>query len=509
MVAIPCDRGRHRRATHAIRSRFAEAGRSYEFATMMDETAHDWLLCDVELDGERCDVRIREGRIHAIGPALAPASGESSIDADGGALLPGLHDHHIHLLALAAALESLRCGPPDVASRDALAMAIRRAAAGADRARGLRGVGYHESVAGDVDRRDLDRWCPDLPLRIQHRSGARWILNSRALERLGPIRPDDRPVGFEVGPDGTPTGRIDRADAWLRERLGERKPPDLARVGARLSAFGVTGVCDATPGNDAATLEFFEAAVEASALPQRLLLMGGRDLPTPRHPRIRRGALKWMLDENRLPDREEMLQRIGESHRDGRGVAFHCVTRAELVVAASALEEAGCTPWDRIEHASVAPPDCVEWLSRLPLTVVTQPNFLCERGDAYLIDVPASDRPWLYRGRSFLEASVRLGAGTDAPFGEPDPWRAMRAAVDRRTAHGVALGPDEALTPEEAVALFTTPLESPGWRPRRVAVGAFADLCLLDRPWRQARERLDPDDVQATWTAGRSIWRRH
>lgn len=473
-----------------------------------DPTPSAWLLRSVEIDGERCDVRVRAGRIIAIAPLLAHDADERVFEARGAALLPGLHDHHVHLLALAAALESLRCGPPDVRTRDELAGVLRRAAETADRERGLRGVGYHESVAGDLDRHDLDRWAADVPVRIQHRSGIRWILNSRALERLGPIRPERRPPGFEIGRDGSPTGRIDRQDGWLRERLGEPGLPDLARVGALWAAFGVTGVCDATPGNDASVVAILESALDRGALPQRLLLMGGAGLPGSDHPRIRRGALKWMLDEDRLPERETLVASIRDSHAAGRGVAFHCVTRAELVFAASALEEAGCTPWDRIEHASLAPPDCIELLARLPLCVVTQPNFLCERGDAYRADVAPADHRWLYRGRGFVAAEVALAAGTDAPFGEPDPWRAMRAAVDRRTAGGHAFAPEEALTPEEALCLFTTPLESPGWRTRRIVPGSVADLCLLDRPWREARDRLSADDVCATWAAGRLVWDR-
>lgn len=467
-----------------------------------------WLLRDVEVAGARCDVRLRGGRIHAIGAGLEHAPDERVLDAGGGALLPGLHDHHVHLMALAAALDSVRCGPPEVGDARALAETLARAARRADPDRGLRGVGYHESVAGDLDRHGLDRLGPAVPVRIQHRSGVRWILNSLALARLGPIDPADRPPGLELDAAGEPTGRIDRADAWLRGRLGEAPLPDLAPVGLRLTRHGVTGVCDATPGNDPAVLHIFREAGARGALPQRLLVMGRPGLPsTAPDDRVQRGAVKVMLDENDLPEHAALVERIAASHRDGRGVAFHCVTRAELVFAASALEEAGCTPWDRIEHASVAPPDCVAWLARMPLAVVTQPNFLRERGDAYLASVPPRDRPWLYRGRGFREAGIALAAGTDAPFGHDDPWRAMRAAVDRRAASGAVLEATESLTPEEALALFTSPLESPGRPARRLAVGAVADLCLLDRPWAAARERLCADDVAATFIAGRCAGR--
>jgi predicted amidohydrolase YtcJ len=63
----------------------------------------------------------------------------------------------------------------------------------------------------------------------------------------------------------------------------------------------------------------------------------------------------------------------------------------------------------------------------------------------------------------------------------------------------------EALSPERALALFTTPAEQPGGTPRRVRPGAAADLCLLDRPWARARDALSSRAVAATVRAGQLI----
>jgi predicted amidohydrolase YtcJ len=184
------------------------------------------------------------------------------------------------------------------------------------------------------------------------------------------------------------------------------------------------------------------------------------------------------------------------------------VTRTELVLAVASFAAAGARGGDRIEHAAVAPPEAVALLAESPLTVVTQPNFIRERGDGYATRVEPGDRPWLYRGRGFLDAGVPLGGGTDAPFGDPDPWLAMRAAVDRRSAGGLVLGSDEALSPEQALALFTSPAHAPGAPSRRIEVGAPADLCLLDRPWLEARRELSSAHVAATLRGGSLSWRR-
>jgi predicted amidohydrolase YtcJ len=278
------------------------------------------------------------------------------------------------------------------------------------------------------------------------------------------------------------------------------------RVSRRLAAFGVTGLTDATATNGSGELEALVAAALRGELRQRIVVMGSAQLPEVTHPYVTRGAVKVLLDERDLPGFEELQETIADAHRSERPAAIHCVTRAELVLATAAFAAAGSRPGDRIEHAAVAPPDALPPLAELSLTVVTQPNFVRERGDAYLADVDARDLPWLYRGRGFLEASVSLGGGTDAPFGEPDPWAAMRAAVDRNTDGGSALGPEEALTPERALALFTSPAAVPGDPPRPIEVGAAADLCLLDRPWSQARSELSNAHVAAAIRDGDLIW---
>ncbi len=139
------------------------------------------LIARAEVEGRAgCGLRVESGRIAELGVDLAARAGETVIDAGGGALLPGLHDHHLHLLAWAASHESVDCGPPAVRDGTSLARALADASRGLPPRRWLRGVGYHESVAGPHDRRALDELVAAQPLRIQHRSGDLWMLNSAA-----------------------------------------------------------------------------------------------------------------------------------------------------------------------------------------------------------------------------------------------------------------------------------------------------------------------------------------
>jgi predicted amidohydrolase YtcJ len=179
-----------------------------------------------------------------------------------------------------------------------------------------------------------------------------------------------------------------------------------------------------------------------------------------------------------------------------------------LFYALAALETAGAAPGDRIEHGSVIPDEAIPTLARLALTVVTQPNFISERGAEYVSDVDAHDQPLLYRLNGLIEGGVKVAGGTDAPFGNPDLWLAIAAAVTRRTAKGVILGPDERVSPEQAFALFTSRPQQDPRLARRLAPGDPADLCLLSCPWDEARAEFSSQLVQATVRDGEIIFQR-
>jgi predicted amidohydrolase YtcJ len=475
----------------------------------------------VEVGGRRVDVRVEGGVVVAVEPGLAVV-GARTVDGGGGALLPGLHDHHTHLLAAAAASASARVGPTDVDGPGGLAAALRHAAARAPAGAWVRAVGYHESVAGDLDRRALDAAVADRPVRVQHRSGALWVLNGAALAAVGPLRPlpgeeaeagagrgggragvGVDPHGVERDGDGEPTGRFFRSDRWLSRRW----PPaelDLAALGRRLLACGVTGVTDATPFATVDGPDRLARAVAAGDLPQHVVVTGGPALAGAEPPAgLGRGPVKLLLHDHDLPPVEVVTGWVGAAHAAGRPVAVHCVTAEALVVTMAALAEAGPHPGDRVEHAAVVPAALVPDLVGLGVTVVTQPNLVAERGDAYRRDVEPHEHPDLWRCASLAAAGIPVAAGTDAPYGDPDPWRAIAAATDRRTPSGAVLGGGEALPPERALALFLGAPDAPGGPPRRVTPGAPADLCLLHVPLAVALAGPSSAHVRRAFVAGR------
>jgi predicted amidohydrolase YtcJ len=427
----------------------------------------DVLFVCCEIGGEPdLEVRVEGGRITEVGRSIRRDSADDVVDAQGAAVIPGLHDHHVHLRAMAAAVASVAVGPPI----DARQFADRlRAAPGP----WVRAIGYHESVAGPLDRHTLDRLVPDRAVRVQHRSGALWVLNTRALE-------------LTAGLDRFPDGRLFRADEWLAG-VAPRPTLDFGSVGLRAAAQGVVGFTDASPKPGPVT--------DLDAVPQRVHVMGPVGLEVEGSPHRSRGPVKVLLDDVDLPGLAELASTISDAHREGRPAAVHCVTQAQLVLTVAAYQDAGTIHGDRVEHGSLIPPELVSEVAALGLVVVTQPNFVVERGDQYAVEVDQGDLASLYRVRSLLDAGVLVAAGTDAPYGNADPWLAIRAAVER------TLGAGERVDATTALGLFLGFADAPA-RPRTVAAGAAADLCLLKAPLAAVLRDPTSDAVAMTVIGG-------
>jgi predicted amidohydrolase YtcJ len=412
-----------------------------------------------ELEGRSVDLRLEGGLIAAIGPSLAPETGDRELDAHGGAVIPGLHDHHLHLAALAAARSSV-----DVTTTGDLRRALDAAGPGPGDG-WIRVVGYHEANHGPLDRWILDALAPGRRVRVQHQTGRRWILSSAALHAVG---------GSERFPDGW----LDGADDWLRERVPP-VPLDFGSVGRELLAFGVTGCTDATPSEDLGAFDLLARAGFA----QRVMVTGGPGLAAvvPPAPLVA-GPVKVVLADHDLPSLDAVVDAFTAARAAGRTVAVHAVTLAAALLVLAAWDDVGARDGDRLEHGSVLPPELAQRLAAHGVRVVTQPGFVHSRGDRYLASVDLADRPFLYPCASLLDAGVRVAGSTDAPYGDPDPWRAIAAAADRTTAAGRSLGPGERVSPRRALELFLGPLDDPGGPPRTIRAGAPAELCVLRAP---------------------------
>lgn len=457
------------------------------------------VFTNAEVEGRLASVVIEDGFVVAVGED-SYAEDASVIDARGGALLPGLHDHHVHLLAMAARRDGVDLDVlDDAASFDhALMTAASSTADG-----WVRASGYDEHRHGPLDRHRIDALVGQRNVRVQHRTGLAWVLSTAGLDA---VLTNDIPPGVELDLEGQPTGRLLRLDSWLAERIGV-SAPSLKELGSELAAFGITGVTDATPNLGAGRIAVLRQAVGDGSLPQRLTLLGV-------HEEERSAVEGWstvgpakiLVDEVVGLDPDALAKVIEKHHAVGRAVAIHAVSRAETVTAATALALAGIQQGDRIEHGSVLPADLDALLADGGVTVIVQPGLVFERGDHYLNVVDGEDLAFLHRAGSMLSAGVRVAAGSDAPVTSIDPWMAIAAASTRFTRTGQVLGANERVEAATALGWYLTEPLEPGGPVRRVEVGARADLCLLDAPLADVLADPRASHVRSTWVEGRLVY---
>jgi predicted amidohydrolase YtcJ len=168
------------------------------------------------MGGPLIDIAISDSAVLEIGSTLSYRGLE--LDGGGNAVLPGLHDHHIHLLATASALNSVDL--IEVISKNAALERLKNAAANRTTGQWLRAINY--PLPNELPTlTELDEALPAHPLRMQDRSGALWIMNSAALAFLGS---GPFPSSVEIDAREKPTGRIWRGDAWLRSVLPKSVP---------------------------------------------------------------------------------------------------------------------------------------------------------------------------------------------------------------------------------------------------------------------------------------------
>ena len=473
-------------------------------------------------------VAIRGNTIAAVGDrSLADqwrGSGAKVIDCQGLTLIPGLIDSHCHILAQAAAMQGLDCGPDSVSSISELTQAIRQRAAETPTGGWIRGYGYDDAaLAGDrhPTRWDLDVAAPDHPVRLNHRSGHASVLNSLGLELAGiHAETPDPPEGI-IDRDpatGRPTGLLLEMAGYLRDRLGRNSSDaeieqGVAGLSADLLRYGVTSVQDAGPGNGLSQWQTFHRLREKGAIGLRTTMMAG----FPRLQDLVANGLQWGAgdDWTRLghakimltlttghlyPPPETLAEMVEESHAIGFPVAVHAVEQeavaaiAQVLAKASPVSGVGGNPSnhtiDRIEHCSECPATLPQLVRQSGAMVVTQPAFIYWNGNRYLEQVEPDLLPYLYPIDPLRRASVPVAFGSDAPVVSPNPWPGIYSAVTRCTREGRHLperdckGADgQGVTVLDALRMYTSAgavSEGSAYRKGTISPGKLADLALLD-----------------------------
>jgi predicted amidohydrolase YtcJ len=488
-------------------------------------------------------ITIKNGKIHhveshGIIKGLRDL-GTTVIDCQGKTVLPGFIDAHLHFFAFAESLVTLSLEPRhQIHSISDIQARIRRFSENLRPGTWIRGRGYNEFYLAEKrhpTRWDLDGATAFHPIKLTHRSGNAYVLNSQALKLVGISKETPDPPEGLIDRDietGEPTGIL----YGMGDILAKAIPPldlDQMKEGIKLAteelcASGITSIHDASPRNDLKRWESIKQYKEDNLLKPRITLILGKDgfeeyrrdrFPPPvDDDQVSLGGVKIILHETTgqlTPAQTYLNEMVLEIHRAGMQAILHAIEEKTIHAACTALEYAlnkspRADHRHRIEHCSVCSQELAKRVASLGVTVVSQPSFIYYNGERYLRTVPESNLRHLYPLATLLKSGVRVAGSSDCPIAPANPLIGIYSAVSRRAENGEYLLPEEGISPVEALRMYTISAAEATFTERTlgsVSSGKLADLVMLSAdPTRLPADKLKDIKVEMTILNGEVVW---
>ena len=465
-------------------------------------------------------------------------AGTRIIDCRGDTVVPGFIDAHCHIFSFVRKMLSIDLGPSAVSSISDIKTAIRNRAQRTPAGSWLIGTGFNEFYLAEKrlpTRSDIDEVAPHHPVVLSHHSLHACVLNSRALSLAGITAETPEPPGGLIDRDnaGEPNGILFEMLGYIRENVLPPLPEEEITEGIKLAnrhylSYGITSLQEATAGNDYNRWQTFRRLKETGKLQSRVYMMIGDDARNrfqekglitgsgDHHSRL--GGVKIMLTETtgKLQPIPPELDRLSlNCHQADFQLAFHAIEESTVEAAVSALEyvnrhSAISGRRHRIEHCSECPPHLLERLRRLQPVVVTQPPFVYYSGERYLATMPSEQLKWLYRINSFVNGGLITAGSSDSPVVPDNPLLGIYAAVTRKTESGEPLFPEESISVNQAIALYTRNAAYASFEESikgSITKGKLADIVVLSNdPTRTDPEQIKDIKVKMTIIGGEVVW---
>lgn len=518
-------------------------------------------------------IAISKGRIVAVGAladVLQHAGPETQrVDLAGKTLAPGFVDGHVHVNQLGTqAVGANLLAPPDGDVKtidDVVETLVAWAENGSDDERmgWIFGMGFDDAVLAEgrfPNRDDLDRVSTDVPVLAIHISGHFAAVNSKGLEVFAYSESTPDPEGGLIRRrPGTrePNGVLEELAAIppMLKAITPTDPEDMtyfSEKGLELAmSFGYTTAQEgrAFTANHEAMVNF----AETHGFPIDVVSYIDYSDTAPLesewygsnyHNGYRVGGLKITLDGSpqgrtawrtepyllppegqgadyagypAIPDDNVVIDLVDLAYRNNWQVLMHTNGDAAVdqMIRAIRPAEEQYGAGDRrhtLIHGQYIRLDQLDELAELDIAASLFPMHTFYWGDwhAQLIGEDKAQR--ISPTRSALDRGIPLTSHTDAPVALPNLMQVMWATVNRVTRSGRVLGPEERLTPEEALKAITI---WGAWQHFEEAdkgsleVGKLADMVILsDNPLTIEPMKINEIEVLETIKEGRTVWIR-
>ena len=504
---------------------------------------------------------VRNGRFLAVGAnsEIRKYTGHATrvVDLHGRTVIPGFEDSHLH---------GAGGGPGvDLSSARSLAdlyAAIRRRV---ERSQAgeliVSNSDWHEAQLEEQQlplRRDLDKVAPANPV-VLVRGGHEYILNSAALAKWHIDKASVSPEGGQISryPDGEPNGELmDRARALvsipqprlaLEEQIASwsqqfRRLHSAGLTSIRLPGIGldqyrvfqemkrrglltmrITALLSAPPNADAAKVHGF---IEASGVRpdegdewlkiagMKLIVDGGFEGGRMREPYQEPYGKDGTFRGLQLTPADRFTEVVKELNRLGWRVGTHAVGDAAIDEVLAGYEAANAEKpiqgrrW-AIEHGFLPREEHFARIQALGVFVTVQ-DHLYLAGPSLVRYWGAARAAWVTPVRAYLDHSVEVAAGTDAPVVPFPPLWTMYHFVTRDTISGGVLGPDQKITREEALRIATMGNARLTFEEQikgSIEPGKLADFVVLDEDILKADvKRIEQMRVLTTVIGGKTVF---
>ncbi len=534
-----------------------------------------WLngtIVTMEGDQTAQAVAVLDDNIVAVGTdaEVGPLAGSQTrvVDLQGRTMTPGFYAAHDHFPGSGrVAVTQVDLNSPPIGAienMDELVAALGDRARDLPEGQWISGRGYDDTLLAEQrhpTRADLDRASTTHPIYISHTSGHLGVANSLALELAGITRNTPNPEGGVVRKDpdtGEPDGVFEESGGMV-SRLVPPPTPDQTMESYRVAVqdYVEDGVTTAViAGGGRGTLAGLQRARDAGILTFRIITMmsrGSPGQPTAAETggiisgfgdtHLKVGAIKIIQDGSNQgytgyftepyhtpfkgdPDyrgyprrsRDDLVTMVKELHEAGYQIAIHANGDAAIDDVLYAFREAQREfprrdARHRIEHCQMVRRDQLDAIAELNLSPSFFVGHVYYWGDRHRDIFMGPDRAaGISALRSSIDRGIRFTVHDDTPVTPVNPLQLVWVGVNRLTKSNQVLGPDERITPLEALRTVTI---DAAWQnfeediKGSIAPGKLADFVVLsDNPLTVNPTEIRDITVLETIVGGKTVYER-